>query len=247
MTVRDRDSTNQAQQDPVLLVDVGGVLLLHNPDLLMPITARYGGVDTYEAFQRAHFACHNLSRSAHGPEIDYYDLFPSCAGIPADRQDEFREEYRAFSRTKNMCNFPDPAAKAELSRIVDAGIPVAVVSQADGTIVQMLLDAEMCQVGEGPGVPVDVVLDSAVVGFSKPDPRLFLHAIELLGADPARAVHVGDTVRADVRGAQAAGILALHYDPYDNCNDDPDNHAHIKTLDEVWPYLEALSCRRRER
>ena len=119
---------------PVLLVDVGGVLLLHNHELLAPITARYGGVATAEDFQRAHYAAHNVSRPAHGPEINYYDIFGEYAGIPADRRDEFRDEYVAFHRTRNMCHWPDPEAKRALAAIVDDGIPVVVVSQADGTI-----------------------------------------------------------------------------------------------------------------
>lgn len=89
-----------------------------------------------------------------------------------NRADQTEQGYRAFSQTKNMCSYPDPAAQAELSRIVAAGIPVAVVSQADGTIAQMLLDAQMCQVGEGPGVPVEVILDSTVVGLDEVRPYL---------------------------------------------------------------------------
>lgn len=223
---------------PVLLIDVGGVLLLHNPDILMPITAKYGGPATFDDFQRAHYSCHHESRPAHGPGQDYFDLFPEHAGIPAERREAFDAEYRAAHRTRNLCNWPDPAAKASLQAIVDAGVPVAVVSQADGTIEAMLHEAQMCQVGEGAGVPVDTILDSEVVGFNKPDPRFFQLALDRLGARPDQAIHVGDTVRADVRGAQAAGIRALHYDPYGHCDDKPGTHEHVRSMAEVMPYLD---------
>lgn len=225
---------------PVLLVDVGGVLLLHNHDLLMPITAKYGGVSTVEDFQRAHYACHHASRPASGPTTDYYDIFDQYAGIPEAQREAFREEYRTYSHTRNMCHWPDPAAKQTLTELVAADTPVVVVSQADGTIAQMLWDAGMCQEGEGPGVAVDAIVDSEVVGFNKPDPQLFLHALSLVGALPQQAIHVGDTVRADVRGAQAAGIRALHYDPFDDCDDAPGDHDHIHTLAEVVPHLDRL-------
>lgn len=83
--------------------------------------------------------------------------------------------------------------------------------------------------GDEPGVRVDAILDSSVVGFDKPDPRFFRAALDRLHVAASRAVHVGDAVPADVRGAQAAGILAVHYDPYDDC-DDPGDHEHLRRL-----------------
>lgn len=95
----------------------------------------------------------------------------------------------------------------------------------------------MCQVGEGAGVPVETILDSEVVGFNKPDPRFFQLALDRLGARPEQAIHVGDTVRADVHGAESAGIRALHYDPYGHCNDEPGAHEHVQSMADVLPYL----------
>lgn len=94
----------------------------------------------------------------------------------------------------------------------------------------------MCQEGDGPGVPVDRIFDSSVVGLNKPDPRFFLHAADALDTPPELAVHVGDTVPADVRGAEAAGILAVHYDPYGDC-DAPHDHEHVRTLAEMGRHL----------
>lgn len=222
-----------ADEPKGLLVDVGGVLLLPNAALLTPVVARHGGVDTPEAFVRAHFAAHNAAFPTRGaPQGDYYDLLPRYAGVPEQRWRACAEEYLAISRTRNMWHAPDPASKQALAEATEAGLHVAVVSQADGRIARMLLDAKMCQEGDGPGVPVDAVLDSAIVGFDKPDPRLFRAALDRVGVDAAHAVHVGDTVPADVRGAQAAGIRAVHYDPYDDC-DDPGDHEHVHRLQEV--------------
>ena len=50
------------------------------------------------------------------------------------------------------------------------------------------------------------VSDSAVVGCSKPDPRIFLGALATLGARPERAWMVGDNFEADIRGAAALGL-----------------------------------------
>jgi putative hydrolase of the HAD superfamily len=50
------------------------------------------------------------------------------------------------------------------------------------------------------------------VGWYKPAPAIFEHALEGLGvAEPSRAVHVGDLRRTDVAGAQAIGMTAVRY------------------------------------
>ena len=59
------------------------------------------------------------------------------------------------------------------------------------------------------------VIDSSVVGFTKPDPRIFALALERLGVDAADALMVGDSPSADVDGALAVGIRAALIDPYD--------------------------------
>lgn len=50
------------------------------------------------------------------------------------------------------------------------------------------------------------------VGVWKPDPGLFLHAAQALGADPARCVVVEDSA-AGVQAAKSAGMRALGYAP----------------------------------
>lgn len=230
------------RRTPVLLTDAGGVLLLNNHALLLPLVSRYGGVATPEAYQRASFGCHNAAFPGDGGTGDYYGLFARFAGIPQDRHERFTEEFRALSHTCNMCHLANPYAVAMLRRVAAKGIPIVVVSQADGTAAQLLREAEVCQVGDGPGVPVEAVVDSAVVGIDKPDPALFLHALDIVGATPSQAVHLGDTVPADVHGAQAAGIRALHYDPFGDCGDAAEDHPHVQRIAETETVLNAMAA-----
>lgn len=53
---------------------------------------------------------------------------------------------------------------------------------------------------------------SEEMGFEKPDPRIFEMALERIGAGPSEAVYVGDSVEADVLGAEQVGILPIHAD-----------------------------------
>lgn len=49
---------------------------------------------------------------------------------------------------------------------------------------------------------------AAELGVAKPDPRIFVAALERLGLEPDRVLHVGDDAALDVEGARAAGLQA---------------------------------------
>jgi len=49
---------------------------------------------------------------------------------------------------------------------------------------------------------------SGDLGVLKPDPAIFEHALESLGVEKGRAIHIGDDLYADVGGAHAAGLAA---------------------------------------
>lgn len=53
------------------------------------------------------------------------------------------------------------------------------------------------------------ILISEEVGFWKPDPAIFLRALELAGAEAAETVYIGDSPTSDVAGARAAGITPI--------------------------------------
>lgn len=230
------------RQTPVLLTDAGGVLLLNNHSLLLPLISAYGGVSTPQAYQRAHFACHNAVFAGGQNTGNYYDRFGEFAGVPEHSRQKFTDEFRDLSHSRNMCHLAHPFAIAMLRQVRSKGIPIVVVSQADGTAAQLLREAEVAQVGDGPGVPVEAVVDSAIVGIDKPDPELFHFALEAIGATPSQAVHLGDTIPADIRGAQAAGIRALHYDPYRDCRDLPDDHGHVHRIAETVTVIESMAA-----
>jgi putative hydrolase of the HAD superfamily len=84
-----------------------------------------------------------------------------------------------------------------LAGLRSAGVAVAVVSNWDCSLRGAL---------EGVGIEIDVVVDSASSGSSKPDPAIFRPALAALGVSPGRALHVGDTEATDGAGARAAGI-----------------------------------------
>ena len=82
--------------------------------------------------------------------------------------------------------------------------------------------ALVCDAGFTPGRIVRDFLDehgllehlefcafSNEVGAPKPDPRIFRVALEAIGTQPERAIHVGDLLRTDVFGARSIGMKTV--------------------------------------
>ena len=106
-----------------------------------------------------------------------------------------------------LWNVPLPGVAGALAELRAAGLRLVVVSNAYGTVERGLARAGLRGL-------LDFVVDSHVVGFEKPDPRIFAHALAVSCASPNNTLHVGDLYAADVVGARAAGVHALLLDPH---------------------------------
>ena len=102
-----------------------------------------------------------------------------------------------------------PGTRDALDAFRARGLQLVVVSNSDGTVNELLTDVGLREF-------FDAVIDSHVVGYEKPDPKIFLHALKVVGADAETTLHVGDLYEADVVGARAAGVHALLLDPYND-------------------------------
>ena len=56
---------------------------------------------------------------------------------------------------------------------------------------------------------LEVMSVSCELGYMKPHPQIFQHALQGLGVTPQETVMVGDSLRADVQGAQKLGMTAV--------------------------------------
>src|SRR5213594_3471543 len=94
-------------------------------------------------------------------------------------------------------------AYAEVPRILDAldGVPRAVVSNADH---EFLLD-----ILQRNGLRFDAVITSESAQTYKPRPRIFEAALESLRVRPEDAIHVGDSLVADIQGASRLGMRTV--------------------------------------
>lgn len=106
----------------------------------------------------------------------------------------------------------DQATRDALHEFSQLGLPMAIVSNSDGT-------AEANTRALGLRDYFDVVIDSAVAGYEKPDPRIFKFALDVVGVEPSRTIYVGDLYSVDVVGARAAGIHPVLLNPQGHWTD----------------------------
>ena len=97
---------------------------------------------------------------------------------------------------------PYPDAVPALQELRARGLSLVVVSNWDCSLAEWLE-------GAGLGELLDGAVSSAAVGAAKPAAVVFVEALRVAGVRAERALHVGDSLEADVEGARAAGLRAL--------------------------------------
>ena len=75
-------------------------------------------------------------------------------------------------------------------------------------------DSRLLKLCQGLGIDAyfDFKVISAIFGAAKPDPRIFREALKLADVRADEAVHIGDSLEDDVRGAHLAGIKSIWLD-----------------------------------
>ena len=90
----------------------------------------------------------------------------------------------------------------------------------------------------GLGSHIGIAITSREVGAEKPEPPIFLAALERAAVLPAEAMHVGDQYSSDVEGALAVGINPVLLDRYGNNGLEAVDCPVIRGLNEVASLLE---------
>jgi putative hydrolase of the HAD superfamily len=226
-----------------VFLDVGGVFHLPAHEIVGPALRRagVGGPLDGDVLDRAHYA--GVAALVDWPSGDagiwtaYEEAYAREAGAAPECVPDAVAELDVAFRVEGIWSRHVPGSVDGLRALRASGVALAIVSNSDGTLERRLRAEGICQVGPGPGVPMSIVIDSAAVGVAKPDPAIFTFARDACGVAPERALHIGDTVGADVDGALAAGVRPIHLDPYGFCRDD--SHLHDPDLATVAAALAA--------
>jgi len=124
-----------------------------------------------------------------------------------------------------------------LQTLKDRGLPMVLVSNFYGNMPVVLrefgLDGFFLQ-----------VIESAVVGIRKPDPRIFLLGVEALGLKPEEVTVVGDSLDNDIipaleAGCQAVWLRGEGWTPESHNGDSPP----CETIDSLDELLEMIKTK----
>lgn len=102
---------------------------------------------------------------------------------------------RRFVDDTTRCVGDNLSLLSELSRRYELGI----VSNFYGNLSRVCEDLGLRPL-------FGVIVDSTEVGCTKPDPRIFIHALAQLGLQPGAATFVGDSLPRDMAGARGVGM-----------------------------------------
>lgn len=180
-----------------VLFDAGGTLVLQHPESMGRILgvelepdacfeAHYLAMDAYSRL-------HSAGDHRHGWEW-WLEHYFTTLEVPSPAEAGARIRFG-----HGLWSFPLPGVEEGVSRILDRGLRCAVISNSDGSIRASLEEAGLSHLFE-------FVIDSAEVGFKKPDREIFDLGVEQLGGvSPHQVIYVGDSVFHDVAGALRAG------------------------------------------
>ncbi|MBC7233367.1 MAG: HAD family hydrolase [Chloroflexi bacterium] len=196
---------------PYLLLDAGWTVLFPDYRIIRQVIQQNGYDIPEERLERlmAEFIRDYDERLKNNSQADF-DLFEwilTRAGVDRQVIPAVISQLLARDAEKSLWTYTYPWVHEALARLARQGYRMSVISNADGHVAQ-----ELDCVGLAPYF--EEIFDSHLVGYAKPDPRLFEHALTKLGLHPEECLFVGDVYYVDVLGANQVGMAALHLDRY---------------------------------
>lgn len=194
-----------------VFLDAGGVLVHPNLERIAEALRREGITCTVAALAAAEPKARAATDVPGKGDADrgavYYDRLLSHAGIaPTEATQAAQAALRLYHAQWNLWESVPTDVVPSLERLRAAGLRLAVVSNANGT-----LHAHLGRLGLSRFF--EAILDSQVEGVEKPDPRIFERALERCGVRAESTAHVGDLYHVDVVGARSAGLKAVLLQP----------------------------------
>ncbi|MEZ5139419.1 MAG: HAD family phosphatase [Acidimicrobiales bacterium] len=135
-------------------------------------------------------------------EDDSFRALCRAVGAEFDRA-EFEDRYAAQDRSWRDSLPPLPGVERLTAELVDAGVALGIASSSPASWV----DHHLERLGLAERFSVVATRDR-VGGRSKPDPASYRHAVEQLGADPARTVAIEDSAPG-IAAALGAGLTVV--------------------------------------
>ncbi|MCH8274036.1 MAG: HAD-IA family hydrolase [Armatimonadetes bacterium] len=129
----------------------------------------------------------------------------AVGGDPSLSRDIYETCRRKTFSTSNRIWRVFPDVEGALSALRARGLRLGVISNWDSSLHEILRNLRIYE-------HFDFVVASLEFGVEKPAAGIFLEALRRGDAQASETLHVGDHLEDDVRGAEAAGMRALHLD-----------------------------------
>lgn len=223
-----------------VLLDAGGTLIHPDHEFILERLADEGiraDLEDYrDAAREADAVVGQILRSD-DPGTDqtriraWFATLLTGLGLPEARMGPVAESIRARHAAARLWVRPVPGTREMLEGLREAGLRLAVISNADGRVADYLENA-------GLGDLFELVVDSAIEGIEKPDPDIFRSTLDRLGVQPEEAVHVGDTWPVDIVGARKAGIRAIYLT--DDARPGPEETDGVEVITSILELPDAL-------
>lgn len=123
-----------------------------------------------------------------------------------------------------------PDVVPALDRLRRHGIIVGLITNFDHRVFPLLDAVNLTRL-------VDSITIPSRAGAAKPERAIFEHALARHGVRPSEAVQIGDSIRDDVEGAQAAGLRGVLIDRKGRRRSEAGDVPRIGTLDELLPLV----------
>lgn len=199
-----------------VIFDVGGTLVHPDWRRLAQIVAVETGMlftpaQMHEAFYAMMQAADDDLRAGRNSEARsgaHWTFVGTLRSLGVDEAafERIRERLSETHEERHLWCEADAEAASVLRRLKDAGLRIAVISNTeDGRVNESLALADL-------GGHMEFLIDSHLVGCSKPDLAIFRLAVDRLGIEPHDAAYVGDSYGFDVVGAQRAGLVPILLD-----------------------------------
>lgn len=226
-------SRNENLRFPYVLFDLGSTLIYFDGDWPEVMADSIRAMTRYlrslgyaldeRAFPEAYFA---LMQEYYQKRNDRFVEYTaehvlrealSAHSIPRPPDDQLKQALEVSYAVSQAYWHCEPDAIPTLETLRRQGRHLGIVSNAaDDADVQTLVDNASLR------PYFDFILTSAVVGVRKPSPGIFEQALAYWNAAPDQVVMIGDTVSADVAGANRLGIASVWIP---RRNDSPENRA----------------------
>jgi putative hydrolase of the HAD superfamily len=193
----------------VIFFDVGNTLLFPNRERIHAPLAERGFTPDAEHLRDLECRTKNqfdgmITRNGstdHGFWWMFYCQLLSEIGL---NDDAVRDQLVASIRDSGNWDTIRPGT-AEMLREIGERYQIAVISNADGKIEDVLRRRGIAHCFR-------TITDSGLVGYEKPHPEIFRHALKSMNAAPEQSLYVGDVYSVDYLGATGAGMQALLMD-----------------------------------